>query len=111
MELTNKIDKAIEFIAQAHAELKAGNLTLLKDFEDMVRDIQKDIISKAPENPGLNATKLATLANALRDFEVDLRALQIDVKYELMSLNQKQQAVKAYQTVKHSTPDTQDDKK
>lgn len=112
MELSKKIDEAIEFITQAHNDLKSGNLTLLKDFEEMVRDIQNDIISKALENPNLYSAKLTTLATVLREFEVDLRALQIDIKYELMSLNQKQQAVKAYQTVNHSAPrnNTEDDK-
>ncbi len=105
MDTIRKIDDAIEFIHKAHDELKKGNVVLLSEFEQHVKSIHNEIAQAAPENPEIYAEKLDRLATSVRDFEVDLRAMQIDVKYELTKLSQKQKAAKSYQFTNHAGKD------
>ena len=103
------IDSAIAFVQMARDELKSGNMTVLQDFEKMVADIQKMAVTMPKEKNTLIVEKLNELADVVRNFEIELRSLHADVKYELMALNQKQKALKTYETVNYSAPIKKDE--
>ena len=111
MENARRIEQAINFLKSSTQELKDGRLVTLDDFQQQVREICEDLSTVATEDKAFFADKLQELANILRDFEVDLRARQAEINYELMSLNAKQKALKSYETANHSTkkPDKKED--
>jgi hypothetical protein len=108
-ETAKKIEDALRFIDSAHNELKLGNVVTLTDFQKMVESIHNEIAAFPPKNATIYKDKLQQLADAVRIFETDLRQMHGDAKQELISLNQKQNALKKYQTVNHSVPKKDND--
>lgn len=106
METAQKIEQAINFLKHSTQELKEGRLITLDAFQGQVRKICEELGEVAAEDKTFFASKLEELANILRDFEVDLRARQAEINYELMSLNAKQKALKSYENTSHSAKPT-----
>lgn len=107
METARRIEQAISFLKSSTQELKEGRLVTLDAFQQQVRDICEELNTVANEDKAFFADKLQILAEILRDFEVDLRARQAEINFELMSLNAKQKALKLYEGANYSAKQTE----
>lgn len=107
-QLTKRIDDAIEFLRNSTHQLQEGRLVSLDAFQTSVRDICEQAAADESADKAVFAAKLEVLADALREFETDLRARQAEVNFELMSLNAKQKALKSYENVNHSAKKDED---
>jgi hypothetical protein len=104
MEAAKKIDDAINFIHQVHEELKNGNMVVLEGFQDEIQAICTDIAKLPSTETAPYQDKLTALADGLQVLEVELRSKHAEVRYEIMELNKKQNALKSYQQTNYSTP-------
>ena len=109
METAARIDAAIDFLKNSTHELKEGRLVSLDAFQEQVRSICEDLVAVQPADKKVYADKLQTLADFLRDFEVDLRARQAEINFDLMNLNAKQKALKSYENANFSAKKTESD--
>jgi hypothetical protein len=103
MDTATQISDVIDFIKDAQAKLQIGEVVSLDKFDEKVKTIAGNIIALDPDKRSAITDKLEMLNSALRDFEIDLRARQAEVKQDIMSLNQKKKVMSAYENVSHST--------
>lgn len=95
-ETPKKIQDAIIFIESCRKELEIGNVVVLEDFQNHVKDICDDMAQLTVEEMTSQAPMLEKLAESLQVLEVELRQQKVDVEHEIKDLNKKQAATKAY---------------
>lgn len=102
MGTAEQLDEAIDFINYSRDELSKGNVVVLEGFQERVKVICGEI-ANMPVNDMLQyAGKLQELSKLLQHFETDLRQQQALVQKEMVNLNQKQKALKTYETINSS---------
>lgn len=102
MDISAKLDEALNFIETARAELEQGNVVVLDGFQDEIRELCVAMETLPVTDMQKYSEKLNMLGTNLQTLEEELKNQQGLVQSEIMELNHKQKALKSYETASYS---------
>lgn len=102
MTTAEKLDQALQFLANSRRELAEGKVVVLEGFQNDVQSLCAELGNMPVGEMSQFAPKLEELSSSLAILEKELREQQMSVQQEIFSLNRKQNALKSYQQVNHS---------
>lgn len=95
-QTADRIEEVTRFIENAHKELEQGIAVDLKNFQQEVANLCKDMNNMPAVEAQIYFDKMERFQDALQVFEVALRQQKAEVEYKIKMLNKQKSANTAY---------------